>query len=342
MRYNAVYQYVNTDHTNYNAAKFCLRLSVLANPEHDEGGVTIAPQKKKNHFEGRWGWWQRWGCGEQQLLHYTAKTQQTRRSQTTAQKKESNNQPWFSFWCSGSLSEQRERGESGWGSGHDGVSEEVHDDEKCGLDKAGKQRGASHQTGTIHQPIRVIWHQIGGRGFGEDEGRAWNDPNRTIWFHLVFNWLLPKFGKGLDKDKVGFYKFVVAKMQTNYMIQIMQKRAFLPEYYYYDPYDKKNITAEHVARFFGCQLVRAIKGLPSIRNCWSMRKSLDAIGTAKKSMPRGAFSDMQRCMHFADMIGRRKMERFGAITLSMRSSSHPSTLPIMVWCMPMWDKMFPC
>ncbi len=47
MRYDAVYQYVDTDHTNYDAAKFCLPLSAPANPEH-EGGVTIAPQKKKN------------------------------------------------------------------------------------------------------------------------------------------------------------------------------------------------------------------------------------------------------------------------------------------------------
>jgi hypothetical protein len=46
------------------------------------------------------------------------------------------------------------------------------------------------------------------------------DAHGTIRFHLVFNWLLPKFGEGLDE--VGFYEFVVARMQ-NYMIQIMQK-----------------------------------------------------------------------------------------------------------------------
>ena len=36
---------------------------------------------------------------------------------------------------------------------------------------------------------------------------------------------------------------------------------------YYDPLDEKFITADHVACFFGSQLVRAIKGLPSIDEC---------------------------------------------------------------------------
>ena len=72
----------------------------------------------------------------------------------------------------------------------------------------------------------------------------------------------------------------------------------MPEYY--DPYNKKFITADHVACFFGCQLVRVIMGLPSICNCWSTHESLDTIGTLKESMPWGAFSDLQRCMHFAD------------------------------------------
>ncbi len=79
------------------------------------------------------------------------------------------------------------------------------------------------------------------------------DAHGLIQFHLVFDWLLPKFGKGLDE--VGFYEFVVARMQ-NYMIRIIWKGAFSPEYY--DPYNEKFITADHVARFFGCQLVRSI------------------------------------------------------------------------------------
>ena len=82
------------------------------------------------------------------------------------------------------------------------------------------------------------------------------------------------------------------------MLHIMKVKYFKP--CYYDPMDEKHITADHVARFFGCQLVRAIKGLPSIDDCWNTREALDAVGTAKESMPRGAFVDMHRCMHFAD------------------------------------------
>ncbi|KAL3778367.1 hypothetical protein ACHAW5_008310 [Stephanodiscus triporus] len=120
------------------------------------------------------------------------------------------------------------------------------------------------------------------------------DGQGEIRFHLVFDWLLPKFGEGLDE---GFYEFIAARMK-NYMTEIIRKRAYRPEHV--DPFDRKFITANHVARFFGCQLARAIKGLPSVQQCWSTRESLEAIGTVKESMPCGAFSDMQRCMHFAD------------------------------------------
>jgi hypothetical protein len=70
---------------------------------------------------------------------------------------------------------------------------------------------------------------------------------------------------------------------------------------YYDPsMDEKYITADHVARFFGCQLARSLRGNPSIERCWSTRESLDAIGTCMESMPKNAFEDMYRCLHFDD------------------------------------------
>ena len=78
----------------------------------------------------------------------------------------------------------------------------------------------------------------------------------------------------------------------------MKDDHFLPSHF--DPMDEKYIQADHVARFFRCQLVRAIKGLPSVDDCWSTLGALDAVGTAMESMPCRAFSDMKRCMHFAD------------------------------------------
>jgi hypothetical protein len=79
---------------------------------------------------------------------------------------------------------------------------------------------------------------------------------------------------------------------------IIQNDAFKPAHF--DPFNEKYISADNVACFFGCQLVQTIKGLPSVDDCWSTCKALDAVGIAKESMPCGAFSDMQRCMHFAD------------------------------------------
>ncbi len=107
----------------------------------------------------------------------------------------------------------------------------------------------------------------------------------------MFEWLLPTF------DKSGFYDFIAARMQ-NYKIHIIRNDASKPAHF--DTFNEKFISVDYVARFFGCQLVQAIKSLPSVDNCWSTRKALDAVGIAKESMPCGAFSDMQRCIHFAD------------------------------------------
>ncbi len=113
----------------------------------------------------------------------------------------------------------------------------------------------------------------------------------AIRFHKVFEWLLPMFGES------GFYKFIATRM-WNYMIHIIRNDAFKPAHF--DPLDEKYITADNIARFLRCQLVQVIMGLPSVDNCWSTREALDAVGTAKKSMPHGAISDMQQCMHFSD------------------------------------------
>jgi hypothetical protein len=121
------------------------------------------------------------------------------------------------------------------------------------------------------------------------------DEHGTIHFHLVFDWLLQMFGESLDEN--GFYEFVAAQI-CNYIIQIMRKRAFKPEHS--NPFDKKCVTADHIACFYGYQLVHVIKGLPLVEDCWSTCKALDAIGTAKESMPCRVFLKNQRCMQFAE------------------------------------------
>ena len=123
----------------------------------------------------------------------------------------------------------------------------------------------------------------------------------------IREWLLPKFGES------GFYKFIATRM-WNHMIFIIIDGTFKPSHC--DPFDEIIISVDHVARFFGCQLVRAIKGLLSVDSCWSTRKALDAVETAKESMPCGAFSDSGACTLLT--IGRRKREMCGTTPTLMR------------------------
>ena len=67
------------------------------------------------------------------------------------------------------------------------------------------------------------------------------DVHGTICFHPVFEWLLPKLGKGLDEGR--FYEFVATRMRT-YMIQIMRKCTFRPELF--GPYDEKSVTTDNI------------------------------------------------------------------------------------------------
>jgi hypothetical protein len=84
----------------------------------------------------------------------------------------------------------------------------------------------------------------------------------------------------------------------NYLIHIIKNEVYKP--CHYNPQDGITITADYVAQFFGCQLVRGLKGMPLIIDCWSTRKLLDTIGTVKESIPLGCFQDIYQCLHFAD------------------------------------------
>ncbi len=67
---------------------------------------------------------------------------------------------------------------------------------------------------------------------------------------------------------------------------------------YYHPANGKVIIADHVARFFGCQLVQSSRGNLMINHSWLTRKLLDAIGTCMECIPRNAFKDIYTCLQF--------------------------------------------
>ena len=110
------------------------------------------------------------------------------------------------------------------------------------------------------------------------------DQDGDIRFHKVFDWLLPKY-----EDDVGFYEFIAGRMR-NYMIHIMRSKAFTPRFF--DPPAGIVITGDNVARFFGCQMGRMLRGFPSINATWSTRESLTAIGPVMESMPKNVFQDI--------------------------------------------------
>ncbi len=70
------------------------------------------------------------------------------------------------------------------------------------------------------------------------------DGHGTIRLNLVFDWLLLTFNGNGSFNEDGFYEFAAARM-CNYMMEIMRKQAFCPEHY--DPFDKRYITADHIA-----------------------------------------------------------------------------------------------
>lgn len=88
------------------------------------------------------------------------------------------------------------------------------------------------------------------------------------------------------------------------MIHIIQTQDFKFKPEYYDPLAPEpiTITVDHVAWFYGCQMACScmLRGSPSIKTIRSAHESLQAIGAVKNSIPRSAFCDMHRRMHFSD------------------------------------------
>lgn len=129
----------------------------------------------------------------------------------------------------------------------------------------------------------------------EEELEKMKEASGDIRFENVFMWMLPTFGD--DQNPIPYFEFIAQRMR-NYMIYIMITKKFKPRYY--NPKEGQTIQADHVARFYGCHLARMQRGFPSIEATWSTRESLDCIGAVKESMPKDAYIDMYRCMHFSD------------------------------------------
>jgi hypothetical protein len=103
--------------------------------------------------------------------------------------------------------------------------------------------------------------------------------------------MLPTFDGGES-----FWDFLTARMRL-YMTHLMSK-GWKQQWFY--PNGGNVILLDQVARMFGCQQCWLIRGFPSVDDSWSTRCPIDAIAPLKECMPRDAFSDMFRCIHFLD------------------------------------------
>ena len=125
----------------------------------------------------------------------------------------------------------------------------------------------------------------------EEEVESLKDDEGHIRYEKVFEFLLPDF------EGEGYYEWIAARVR-NYMTHLIRTQGYTPTYF--KPEDDKVVLGDHIACFFGVQIARMLRGFPSIRDTWSTREALFAIGMAAESMPRGAFEDINRCFHFAD------------------------------------------
>ena len=128
-----------------------------------------------------------------------------------------------------------------------------------------------------------------------DELESLIDSGGDIRFESVFEWMLPRFTIGNSQQS--YFEFIAARMR-NYMLHIIRTKDYKPKYY--NPAKEQVIKTHHVARFFGVHLARMIRGFPSIEDTWSTREPLKHVHTAVESMPKNAYIDMYRCMHFSD------------------------------------------
>ena len=80
------------------------------------------------------------------------------------------------------------------------------------------------------------------------------DKNGDLRFHRVHEWALPKLGKER------YWEWIPPRMR-NYMVHIVLHDGYNPRFY--KPKEDHIVLADHVARFFGCQHARMMRGHPS-------------------------------------------------------------------------------
>ena len=150
---------------------------------------------------------------------------------------------------------------------------------------------------------------------GFEKVKGMMDANGELRYFRIFDDLLPTVGDD------HFYAYLAARA-CSYMTYLMVQCNWKPRYY--KPDEGLIILTDHIARFYGCQLARSNDGFPSIDDSWSTRDPLEAIGPLKECMPRDAFRDMYRCMHFNDDFDEESPDEWSDVYFDKKHSS-PAT-----------------
>ena len=190
MRYDAVYQYVDMDHATYNATKFRLPLSAPANPEH-EGEVMIASRKKKKQTVFRDDEDDVDEEDEESEDYFS--TPLTKRNKPAARKRQHKKKkatinPDLVFGAVGTADD----------SSDDEDPATTADPRRYKMTEGKDWTRRDSGEGRLMEPVPYT-------GLSEqfdiklEDGdlEKMKDAQGEIRFHLVFDWLLPKFGKGI-------------------------------------------------------------------------------------------------------------------------------------------------
>ena len=102
------------------------------------------------------------------------------------------------------------------------------------------------------------------------------DDKGHIRYEKIFEFLLPDF------EGEGYYKWIAARVR-NYTTHLIRTKGYTPTYF--KPEDDKVVLRDHIAHFFGVQMARMLHGFPLIRDTWSTRETLFAIGMAALRLP---------------------------------------------------------
>jgi hypothetical protein len=96
---------------------------------------------------------------------------------------------------------------------------------------------------------------------------------------------MPRFGGG--SECISFYDWLGGHMQA---------------YATNDPSSRSEgikFTPDVVRRFFGCQMARSLRGLPSLEQCYDAEEPLNHVAPIAESLPLRMFQACHACIHFS-------------------------------------------